>query len=179
MGYRPSFTRVSNHSPSTYMFHGLSKMKPVVKIKYLIAIPLSKHTSQLFAAIWWWECTGVMASCGCSAAEGQAGLCTWLAAVIHPTSSTCFTPGSRHAQVLTHRDWCWGWCLWRLGPSELYFKTCPLTGIKQFKSVLFSWWRKSLPQVNSNHTWAELPAASFSADYIYSIRWPEIPSQRL
>lgn len=73
MGYCLSFTRVSNHSPSTYMFHVLSKMKPVVKIKYLIAIPLSKHTSHLSAAIWWWECTGVMASCGCPAAEGQAG----------------------------------------------------------------------------------------------------------
>lgn len=44
---------VSHHSPSTYMFYVLSKMKPVAKIKYLIAILLSKHISQLLATIWW------------------------------------------------------------------------------------------------------------------------------
>lgn len=70
MGYHPSLTRVSNHSPPTYVFHVLSKMKPVAKIKYLTAIPLSKHTSQLLAAVWRWECAGVLASCGSPAREG-------------------------------------------------------------------------------------------------------------
>lgn len=112
----PRSTCVSNHSPSTYMFHVLSKMKPVAKIKYLIALPLSKHTSQLLAAIWWWERMGALASWGCPAREGPS--------VIHPTSSICFTLGCCHTQMLTYRDWCGGWHLRTLGLAKLYrFKT--------------------------------------------------------
>lgn len=113
MGYRPSFTHVSYHSPSTYKFHMLSKMKPVAKIKYLIAVSLSKHTSQLLGAVRQWKCKGVS-----QARDDQPGRVRlgWLCA-IPPVAPTL---GSHHTQMLNHRDWCWGWCLWRPGLAELW-----------------------------------------------------------
>lgn len=91
IGYLPSFTRVSNHSPPTYIFHVPHKKKPAAKIKYLIAIPLSKYTSVACCNL----VVGrhrVLASCGCPAREGQAGLCPGPPDVIHPTHCTCVTP---------------------------------------------------------------------------------------
>lgn len=91
IGYLPSFTRVSNHSPPTYIFHVPHKKKPAAKIKYLIAIPLSKYTSVARCNL----VVGrhrVLASCGCPAREGQAGLCPGPSDVIHSTHCTCVTP---------------------------------------------------------------------------------------
>lgn len=98
MGYLPSFTCVSNRSPPTYMFHVLHKKKPAARIKYLTAIPLSKYSSVSCCNL----VVGrhrVLAGCGCPAREGQAGLCSWLPDVIHPTHCTCVTLGSCHIQL--------------------------------------------------------------------------------
>lgn len=98
MGYLPSFTRVSNHSPPTYVFHVLHKKKPAATIKYLTALPLSKYTSVACCNLLVGK-HGVLASCGCPAREGQAGLCTWLATRDAPHSLYL-----RHSRLLSHTD---------------------------------------------------------------------------
>lgn len=98
MGYCPSFTCVSNHSPSTYMFHMLSKMKPVAKIKYLIAVSLSKYTSQLLGAVWQWKCKGVSQARDDQPGRVRLGFVPGWPAVCHTTNSTDFRLPS-HTEV--------------------------------------------------------------------------------
>lgn len=175
MGDRPSLTGVPNHFLPTYILHMLSKMKSVAKIKYLTAIPLSNHIPRLLPV--GGNAREVWQAVGAQPARGRLGSVAGWPAMIHPTNSICFTPGSCHAPVLTHRDWCQGWRLRSLGLVEVHhFKTWLVPVKKQFKSGLFSWWRKSLPEVSSNHRWAELPAAFFFVDYTDSIRSSEIPA---
>lgn len=131
---------VPHPSPSTYVFHVLSKMKPVAKIKHVIATPLSKHNIPItcFNLVECWSGVPSQRRDRLSSVPGWPTM-------IHPTSTMCFTLGLHHAQMLTHRNPCWGWCLWSLGLAELYcFKTQVVPGKKEFKSIFFSWWRKSI-----------------------------------
>lgn len=170
IGYLPSFTCVSNRSPSTYAFHVPHKKKPAARIKCLIAISLSKYTSVACCNL----VVGrhrVLASCGCPAREGQAGLCPQLPDVIHPTHCTCVTLGSCHTELWTHRGW--GWCLWSVGLSDTALNMAHTKG-KTVKISTFQMMKDISPrsQFTSQVTWT---ACCLFVDYIGSVMWLEIP----
>lgn len=170
MGYPPSFTRVSNHSPPTYIFHGLHKNKSAARIKYLIAIPLSKYTSVACCSLGVGR-HRVLASCGCPAREGQARLCPWPPDAIHPTHCTCDTLGSCHTQLWTHMGW--GWCLRSVAMSDTALNMAHIKG-KTVKISTFHMMKEVSPrgQCTSHVAWT---ACCLFVDYIGSMRWHEIP----